>query len=123
MVKGEWKPSDGLVTPPLFEDVGPVIRQVVETKESADSRRLRKQEAAAALGIHPITKGPLHPEAARGFAHEPRAPFTCGSCAFRRQIGKAMKCTGHDERYATASVTTNCLAEFPACPSYERFGT
>lgn len=117
-------PRDGLIQLDLFgeEDAGPALHHVVETRESADSKRHRKQEAAVAEGEHPITKGPLHPEAKREFAHGPKEPFTCGTCWFRRMVGKSMKCTSYNEMYATASVTTNCLAEFPACPRYERFG-
>lgn len=120
--EAEFIPGDGLFTPPLFDDVGPVIRKGNETKESADSRRHRKQEADVQRNIHPITKGPLHPEANWVFAHGSKEPFTCGTCEWRRQVGKAQKCTNYMEQYATPSVTTNCLAEFPACPRYERFG-
>jgi hypothetical protein len=121
-----WVPRDGLVQLDLFgqDEAGPVVRHVVETKESADSRRHRKQEDAVRdKGEHPITHGPLHPEAERKFATSGKAAFTCGTCLFRRQVGKSMKCTNFDERYATDSVITNVLAEFPACPGYERFGS
>jgi hypothetical protein len=121
--RGEWVPADGLTTPPLFEDVGPVVRKGNETRQSADARRHRKQEVAAEHGVHPLTGGPLHDEAPHGFAHERHAPFTCGTCEWRRQVGKAPKCTNWMEQYATPSPTTTVLAEFPACPRYERFGS
>ena len=125
----KWEPTDGGVTDPLpslFDDLVPVHAPVQETKETPDQRRHARQEASAKMGLHPLATRDrvllLHPQAVRGYAQQPKADFTCGTCVFRRQVGKGMRCTAHDEVYAGTSTTLTCFAAWPACPAYERFG-
>lgn len=67
----------------LFEGYEP---EPVEVEVlSPDRRRTARQAAFVAAGVHPLTKGPLHPLASRHRdADAPKTdPFTCGSCAYR----------------------------------------
>jgi len=68
----------------LFEGYDPAEPAPVE-KVSADRRRTLRQAAYVAAGIHPLTKGRLHPLASRNRdADSPKSdPYTCGSCYFR----------------------------------------
>jgi hypothetical protein len=125
----KWEPTDGGVTDPLpslFDDLVPVHAPVQETKETPDQRRHVRQAHQAHLGLHPLSTKDrplgLHPEAIRGFAQESKADFTCGTCLFRRQVGKGMRCTAHNEVYAGSSTTMTCFEQWPACPEYRKFG-
>lgn len=70
---------------PLFPGYEPPAAPEPEPELSAGQRLTLRQAANIAVGIHPLTKGRLHPLASRHRdATAPKAdPFTCGSCYFR----------------------------------------
>src|SRR5690349_21097466 len=75
-------------TPTLFEGWEPPTRQPKPSEDmtlSAGRRLTLRQAEMVMLGIHPLTRGPLHPLASRHRdASAPKDdPFTCGSCYFR----------------------------------------
>jgi hypothetical protein len=120
---------------PLFGGYEPPAPESIE-KLSADRRRTQRQAENIAAGIHPLTKGPLHPLASRNRdADSPkRDPFTCGSCRFRESPeyhNKAWpKCFlpnpayGADAPFAvlysrvTHSAASDVRAWWPACTDY-----
>lgn len=96
---------------------------------SADRRRTLRQAELIAAGIHPITRGRLHPLASRHRdASAPKNdPFTCGSCYFREVFkyhGKAFpKCVRGSTveagaPFVTHSAATDVRAWWPACVGY-----
>lgn len=100
---------------------------VVEPGEklSAGRRLTLRQAAKLAKGIHPITGGRLHPEAA---PHDDReaAGTRCGGCRFR-VTGDYPKCRWPDPReYLIAKLprvthgpATDCRGWWPACTDWE----
>ena len=70
---------------PLFDGFEP--RSAIESEPglSAGQRLTVRQAENIAAGVHPLTKGQLHPLASRARdASAPKGdPFTCGSCYFR----------------------------------------
>jgi hypothetical protein len=118
---------------PLFAGYEPPPPPVPEPPLSADRRRTLRQAADVARGVHPLTRGRLHPEASREASKDdPRGlPYTCGSCRFREVIphhSRAFpKCTfgvTSETRYWTdsprisASAATDVRAWWPACVDY-----
>lgn len=69
---------------PLFPGYAPPAIQSAEDL-SPDRRRTIRQQQDISNGKHPLTGGPLHPEASkqRTSRYGKRDPFTCGSCYFR----------------------------------------
>lgn len=121
----------------LFPGYEPEVRPLLPSEEpglSADRKRTLRQAEEVQAGIHPLTKGPLHPLASKHRdAASPKAdPFTCGSCWFRQLVKH------HDYRYpkcfhgaenptdtaagrlpwVTGSAATDVRAWWPACPNY-----
>lgn len=122
--------------PPLFPGYEPPAPDTVEDL-SAGQRLTQRQAAYVALGVHPLTRGPLHPLASRHRdAAAPKAdPFTCGSCRFRQVVpyrGRTYpKCLWYppagvppetlplDKFPRVAhSQTSDVRAWWPACPDY-----
>lgn len=108
---------------------------------SAGQRLTRRQQQDVSNGKHPLTGGPLHPEATTRrhgpiSGHEDtchgevpcsgsRDPFTCGSCVFRDPQGYA-KCvlpnpsTGKPwPTRVSHSARSDVRAWWPACVDYE----
>ena len=91
---------------------------------SADRRRTLRQADDIANGRHPLTRGPLHPDARRDASKaDPRSlPFTCGTCVHRELLlhndGTYPKCVAHDRRYVARSATSDVRAWWPACGEY-----
>ncbi|HET6868929.1 MAG TPA: hypothetical protein VFH80_23660 [Solirubrobacteraceae bacterium] len=79
--------ANDAVDVPLFPDYGPPTPEA-EPQLSADRRRTLRQAQYVANGVHPLTRGPLHPLASRHRdADSPKSdPFTCGSCYFREVL-------------------------------------
>ena len=119
---------------PLFAGYEPPEPEPVETL-SAGQRLTKRQAENVAAGIHPLTRGPLHPLASkhRDAASPKSDPFTCGSCYFREVWGyhnrSYAKCMfsgsrGADEveklGYPRVShgATTDVRAWWPACRDY-----
>lgn len=111
---------------------------------SPDQRRTLRQREAIAAGVHPLTKGPLHPFATPKAATPkgPKtAPFTCGSCRFRdvlkhhdRSYPKclrdliygnhdAAKVSLNEVRNVSHGSATDVRAWWPACVGYESGGS
>lgn len=70
---------------PLFDGYEPPESPTLDPSLSAGQRLTLRQAQDIATGVHPLTRGPLHPLASRERnASAPKAdPFTCGSCWFR----------------------------------------
>lgn len=91
---------------------------------SADRRRTQRQHDGVQAGRHPLTRGPLHPEASRGRTSADRIPepFTCGTCVHRqfRSTGPKTyaKCVALGPKALSHSPGTDVCAWWPACPSY-----
>jgi hypothetical protein len=75
------------VTDALFDLEPGAVPPVPAEKLSAGRRLTARQHVQLAAGIHPLTRGPLHPDAAPA---EPRdAPgLRCGACAHRVLAGR-----------------------------------
>ena len=106
---------------------------------SPDQRRTLRQRDDIAAGRHPLTRGPLHENAAPEIARPSNAkglPYTCGSCRFREVLkyhNRAYpKCLrdltyGHHDgdvdlneiRNVTHGGATDVRAWWPACAGYE----
>lgn len=125
---------------PLFGGYEP---PEVEPEESLSSgRRLtRRQQQDVSNGKHPLTGGPLHPDATTR-RHAPIAghddchpeapcsgasdPFTCGSCVFREAGHRYPKCVlpnpASGKPWATRvshSARSDVRAWWPACVDYQ----
>lgn len=103
---------------------------------SAGRRLTLRQAEQIANGVHPLTRGPLHPLTSRHRdADAPKAdPFTCGSCLFRKSEKyhnhSYAKCwlpnplAGADAPSAriydrvTHGPASDVRAWWPACPDY-----
>lgn len=70
----------GMPEPPPPAPPGPTL--------SPGQRLTERQAAAVRAGRHPLTGGPLHPQADQGAraGDSGRLPFRCGSCRFRELI-------------------------------------
>lgn len=86
------------------------------------ARRTKRQKQGLAEGRHPLTRGPLHPDAA---PHDDRsAPGArCGSCRLR-QPGQDPKChlrnADGQRPYVKRSNATDVRAWWPACVHYQQ---
>jgi hypothetical protein len=122
-----WKARDGGMQLDLFaiEDAGPVHKEQPAEKVSDSDRRLQRQATEVSNGIHPITRSKIHPEATRSLDFDrKRAPYTCGSCMFRRQGGNRGDlplCIGNDGRFEKNTPTYMVRPGFPACTEYQEF--
>lgn len=72
----------------LFDGWEPEVREPKPSEDmtlSAGRRLTLRQAEMVADGVHPLTRGPLHPLASKHRdADAPKGdPFTCGSCYFR----------------------------------------
>lgn len=98
---------------------------------SADRRRTLRQAEQVAAGVHPLTRGRLHPQASREASRDdPKGlPFTCGTCPLRRPWGAhgypkcELSVPGAPTMaarfpYLTHSAATDVRAWWPACESY-----
>lgn len=123
----------------LFEGWEPEERKLRPSEDPTLSpgRRLTLRQAEMIEdGIHPLTRGALHPLASqRRDADAPRdEPFTCGSCLFRKSEkyhnGTYAKCwlpnpkVGADAPQSriydrvTHGAASDVRAWWPACPDY-----
>jgi hypothetical protein len=128
----------------LFPGYEPEVREPKPSEDmslSAGRRLTLRQAEMVANGVHPLTRGPLHPLASRHRdASAPKGdPFTCGSCYFRKVAQyhdySYPKCwlpgpnTGQVQTYgavtvtvgyprATHGATSDVRAWWPACPDY-----
>lgn len=86
-------------------------------KLSATRKLTRRQQAQLAAGVHPLMRGPLHPDAAPA---EPRdAPgLRCGGCKWRVGYRGYPKC-GHPQTPASRGPATDVKAFWSACPLFE----
>jgi hypothetical protein len=114
---------------PLFDGYEPPERPNVEVLSAGQRLTLRQAENAS-RGVHPLTRGRLHPEASRDAARSDKRnlPFTCGSCVHRSPCWgehgypKCMLPSPDGKPYATRlthSAASDCRGWWPACPSYE----
>lgn len=114
---------------PLFPGYDPPEAADPSGELSPGARRTARQRADVRNGRHPLTKGPLHPEASRDA--EPggsRAkPFTCGGCKHLGWVGRDgryLKCflPGADGKpmpdRLSRSEATDVRRWWPACPEY-----
>lgn len=89
---------------------------------SAGQRLTARQLENVRAGIHPLTRGRLHPEASTDATRtDPKGlPFTCGTCQFRDAHGYAKCLLEVDGRrvYVTHGPATDVRAWWPACESY-----
>lgn len=112
-----------LEDPPLFEGFDPP-EPVVDPKLSAGQRLTLRQAALITVGIHPLTKRAIHPEASRHRdRNSPKAdPFTCGTCVFRQlelhHDYTYPKCLADNGRRIAASAASDVRAWWPACSDY-----
>lgn len=94
-------------------------------KLSAGRRLTLRQSADLARGVHPLTGGRLHPDAAP--ADDRDAPgLRCGTCLFRVPGGQYPKCRWPDPTEyrvsklprVTHGPATDCRAWWSACTDY-----
>ena len=94
---------------------------------SPGQRRTLRQAGDVRNGRHPLTKGPLHPEASREAAPggSRSKPFTCGGCKHLASNGDYLKCflpglNGRPMPWRLShSEATDVRRWWPACPDYE----
>jgi hypothetical protein len=92
---------------------------------SAGQRLTQRQQTDIRAGRHPLTRGPLHPQADPDAMKDdgPNRPHTCGTCTFRELLAyhnrNYPKCTGYGRTYITHGATTDVRAWWPACPTYQ----
>lgn len=93
---------------------------------SAGQRLTARQLDNVRAGVHPLTRGRLHPEASRDASRDdPRGlPFTCGTCPLRQPWGAhgypkcILSLPGQRFLYLTHGPATDVRAWWPACESY-----
>lgn len=101
---------------PLFGGYEPPA-PVDEPELSAGQRLTLRIAAKVATGVHPLMKGPLHPDATPQTTAAQPLGLCCGSCAHRAPGGfhQWPKCEiGPQSR----SATTDVRAWWPACPRH-----
>jgi hypothetical protein len=134
----------GVVSETLFDGWEPEVREPRPSEDMSLSPGLRltlRQAEMVTNGVHPLTRGPLHPLASKHRdADAPKDdPFTCGSCYFRNSADyhnrSYAKCwlpgpkTGQEIKYGAVTVTvgyprvthgaaSDVRAWWPACPDY-----
>ena len=104
----------------LFDGYDPA-EPIPQPTLSSDRRRTVRQAQDVATGRHPLTRGPLHPDASRDRTRESgrRDPFTCGTCVHRDTRFTFPKCLALGPKALSHSAATDVRAWWPACPSYE----
>lgn len=111
---------------PLFDGFDPPAVASRDESLSAGQRLTARQLENVRAGVHPLTRGKLHPEASREATREdPKGqPFTCGSCQLRDPHGyphgypKCLLEVAGRRIYVTHGPATDVRAWWPACPSY-----
>lgn len=104
----------GMPEPPPPAPPGP--------QRSAGQRLTERQAADVRGGRHPLTGGPLHPQADQGAraGDSGRLPYRCGSCIHRilekHNDYTFPKCERFDITHGQAS---DCRGWWPACPQWE----
>jgi hypothetical protein len=123
-LEGLQRMQHNVDNPPMFEGFSdPVVSE--SEKTTVGERRRRRQAAAVAAGYHPlhlvVVGVRLHPEANLDAPVGTRsAPFTCGSCVHRFNVG------GNAKSYpkcdvpgrASHSEATDVKSSWPACMEY-----
>lgn len=108
-------------------DVDPAWRVTPDEPETLTQgeRARARQRALIAQGRHPLTRGPLHPDAAVDVPSgtRPPAPGTCGTCTLRRyrqaETARAYpKCHADDGARITNGEQSDVPAWWPACVDY-----
>lgn len=82
-------PEVDLFGEPVAEPIDPVPGEP-HNAHLKPNRRRRTDIVAdrISVGRHPLTNGPLHPDATRDRTKDsPPAEFTCGACVHRRSVG------------------------------------
>lgn len=113
------------VAPGLFEASRYLAPQAPATRDhlSPDRRRTVRQAMDLAKGVHPLTGGPLHHDAAP--VDDRKAPgHRCGTCRFR-VAGRYAKCWwpnvdrpgGHPR--VSFGAATDVRSWWPACADHE----
>jgi hypothetical protein len=103
---------------PLFGGYDPPEEPASGEALSAGQRLTLRQHGNVKAGIHPLTRGPLHPDAARELASGTREPYTCGSCAHRVTNYGYPKCIAHNGVFVKRSAAADVRAFWPACTAY-----
>jgi hypothetical protein len=87
---------------------------------SPDQARTARQHAQAAAGIHPLTRGRVHPDAPGDPLDKHAEGLRCGSCAhlFRNHRGY-LKCGFGDGVRAARSADADVRTWWPACPDHQ----
>jgi hypothetical protein len=96
---------------------------------SPDAARTRRQIAALGRGVHPITAGPLHPDAPDDATPKDRFPRegTCGTCAFLVYLDDAtpkhpnrrtLKCNWANGARITRGPASDVRRWWPGCAQY-----
>lgn len=88
---------------------------------SADRHRTVRQALDLAKGIHPLTGGRLHPDAAPAEDRK-AAGLRCGTCRFRRPADRWPKCwwpEGSRPLRITHGPATDVRGWWPACRDYQ----
>lgn len=108
----------------LFEGFDPPT-ELAPDDMSAGQRLTRRQQQDVSNGVHPLTHGPLHPEAStmRSSTSGSKDPFTCGTCVHRVHQhggggGDYPKCDALGPKALTHSAATDVRAWWPACREY-----
>lgn len=108
--------------PALFPGYDPPAPPSRDETLSAGRRLTARQAENVAAGVHPLTRGRLHPEASREASREdPKGlPFTCGTCELRDAHGypKCLLEVAGRRPYVTHGPATDVRAWWPACESY-----
>lgn len=105
---------------PGYDDPVPAKDQI-----SVGRRRTLRQRWAIRLGKHPLTGGPLHPQADTEIKPGTgrNRPFRCGTCVHRFLASGGSrdypKCDLGDGVYTTHSEATDVRGWWPACTAYE----
>lgn len=96
-------------------------REPDEPPLSADRRRTQRQLAILAAGRHPLTRGPLHPEAAP-VDDRHAAGRRCDSCqwlvAYDHHNRRYLKFRQRNELYVTHGAASDVRAWWPACTGH-----
>jgi hypothetical protein len=111
---------------PLFDGYEPPALASRDESLSAGQRLTARQLENVRAGVHPLTRGRLHPEASREASRDdPKGqPFTCGTCPLRRSWGAhgypkcELSTPGRGFLYLTHGPATDVRAWWPACESY-----
>lgn len=107
---------------PLFDGYEPEPAASRDPDLSAGQRLTARKLENVRAGVHPLTRGRLHPEASRDASRDdPKGqPFTCGTCQLRDAHGypKCLLEVAGRRPYVTHGPATDVRAWWPACESY-----